>query len=188
MDQATNLVKAVEDLNGRGYVREFRIKDGQLHDFTTGKSIDASALHVDVSLRFENGQDAKDGSSLYAITATGTGHKGLLIDAFDTLDRECARELFERLSVARETLREENATATSRYGLRKVFKAEFDGDPERYVLRIGFPDFPPCPFGQSFSVLGFDSAGQEYVWLVTSILRDARLKRVPFHETFSEEE
>jgi hypothetical protein len=37
----------------------------------------------------------------------------------------------------------------SRYGLRKVFKEEFDEDPERFVMPIGFPDFPPCPFGQS---------------------------------------
>ena len=41
-----------------------------------------------------------------------------------------------------------------------------------------FDDFPPCPFGQSFSMLGFDTAEQSYVWLVTSILRDSRLERV----------
>jgi len=48
------------------------------------------------------------------------------------------------------------------------------------VLRIGFPDFAPCPFGQAFSMLGFDTAEQSYVWLVTSILRDSRLERVPY--------
>jgi hypothetical protein len=70
--------------------------------------------------------------------------------------------------------------APSKHGLRKVYKSEFHSDPERYVLREGFPDFPPCPFGQSFSILGFDTAEQEYVWLVTSIIRDPRLIRVPY--------
>lgn len=65
-------------------------------------------------------------------------------------------------------------------GLRKVYKNEFDRDPERYVLRIGYPDSPECPFGESFSVLGFDTAEQTYVWLVTSVLRDSRLNRIPY--------
>jgi hypothetical protein len=36
------------------------------------------------------------------------------------------------------------------------------------------------PFAQYFSVLGFDTAEQRYVWLVTSILCDQRLARVPY--------
>ncbi|GGC76085.1 hypothetical protein GCM10010994_38090 [Chelatococcus reniformis] len=62
----------------------------------------------------------------------------------------------------------------------RLFKEEFNGDPGRFVLRIGFPDFPHCPFGQAFSMLGFDTAEQSYVWLVTSIVRDSRLERVPY--------
>ena len=69
-------------------------------------------------------------------------------------------------------------TATVR--ISKVFKDEFHRDPERYVLREGFPDFPSCPFGGGFSILGFDTAEQDYVWLVTSIIRDPRLIRVPY--------
>lgn len=66
------------------------------------------------------------------------------------------------------------------FDLRKVYKAEFESDPERYVLREGFPDFPACPFGGAFSILGFDTAEQTYVWLVTSIIRDPRLIRIPY--------
>jgi hypothetical protein len=69
----------------------------------------------------------------------------------------------------------EDGDVPSRYGLRKSYNNEFDRDPERYVLRVGYPDFPECPFGESVSVLGFDTAKQTYVWLVTSILRDPRL-------------
>lgn len=74
----------------------------------------------------------------------------------------------------------EDGDVPSRYGLRKVYKNEFDRDPERDVLRIGYPDFRECPFGESFSMLGFDTAEQAYVWLVTSILRDSGLNRIPY--------
>jgi hypothetical protein len=60
------------------------------------------------------------------------------------------------------------------------FKNDFESEPERYVLREGFPDFPPCPFGGAFSILGFDTSEQSYVWLVTSILKDSRLIRIPY--------
>lgn len=51
----------------------------------------------------------------------------------------------------------------------------------RYVLRIGFPDFPKCPVGTAFSMLGFDEQMQQYVWLATSILKDSRLKSVEYN-------
>lgn len=70
----------------------------------------------------------------------------------------------------------------SRYGLRKIYKSEFAQDTERFVLRIDLSDFPPCPFGHSFSVLRFDTAEQQYVWLVTSIMRDSILARIPSQE------
>lgn len=188
MDTATDFVTAVSDLNGRGYTREFRIKEGQIYDLVSQNPVDIQAVHVDVSYRFEDEDDGADGSNLYAITDKNTGQKGLLIDAFDTLDQECTKELFDQLNAEREVLRSGAEPAASRYGLRKVFKSEFNQEPERYVLRIGFPDFPPCPFGNSFSVLGFDTAAQEYVWLVTNIIRDSRLTRVPYQGENAEDE
>lgn len=178
--EVDDIVEAVSELIKRGYGREYRIKDGGLYDLATGMKIGTSDVQVDVSLRFESGSGGGDGSNVYAITDGRTKGKGLLIDAFDTLDQDCSRELFARLTTARRPKRISEEVAPSRYGLRKIYKSEFDEDPERFVLRIDFPDFPPCPFGQSFSVLGFDTAEQRYVWLVTSILRDSRLARVPF--------
>lgn len=180
MDTASDLVKTVKDLVGQGYVHEFRIKDGLLHDLASDTPVNTDMIRVDTALRFESEPAAGDGSNLYAVTDTKTGNKGLLIDAFDTLDTTCAKELFDHLNTERKAIHEEHDDPNIRYGLRKIYKADFDQDPERYVLRIAFPDFPSCPFGESFSVLGFDTANQEYVWLVTSIMRDARLARVPF--------
>lgn len=177
---ATNMVEAVTDLLKRGYDHEYRIRGGQLYDLTADKPVAAGDIRVDSAMRFESAPDAGDGSNIYAIADRKAGSKGMLIDAFDTLDQECTRELYEQLNASRPTRHENDGEIASRYGVRKVFKTEFDENPERFVLRIGFPDFPPCPFGQSFSMLGFDTADQSYVWLVTSILRDSRLERVPY--------
>jgi hypothetical protein len=178
--QVDDIVEAVSELEKRGYDHDYRIKDQQLHDLTTGRTVFTSDFEVDASMRFESAPDSGDAFNIYAITDRGTSSKGLLIDAFDALDRECSRELFERLTSSRQISYTGDGDVPSRYGLRKVFKQEFDEDPERFVLRIGFPDFPDCPFGESFSMLGFDAAEQMYVWLVTSILRDARLERIPY--------
>ena len=66
----------------------------------------------------------------------------------------------------------------SKYGLKKITPSDFDADSNRYVLRTGFPDFPECPVGMAFSMLGFDKQTQQYVWIATSILKDSRLKGI----------
>ncbi len=178
--QVTDVLEAVRSFVAKGYDREYRIKDGALFDLELGSTLDACTLSVDAALRLESGSDAEDASNIYAITDPATGHKGLLIDAFDVFDELCHRDLSERLIAHRETAPAGDQDVPMKFGLRKIYKAEFERDPERYVLREGFPDVPPCPFGEHFSILGFDTAEQSYVWLVTSIMRDARLIRVPY--------
>ena len=178
--KVVDVVEAVSRLVNEGYDREYRIKDGHLCDLALNATLDPQDIHVDTALRLESGPEAGDASNIYAISDHKTHNKGLLIDAFDIFDEICNRELTERLLENRDTERVEDSDVPSRYGLRKVYKNEFDRDPERYVLRIGYPDFPECPFGESFSVLGFDTAEQTYVWLVTSILRDSRLNQIPY--------
>lgn len=181
--QVTDVVEAVSALVKEGYDHEYRIKDGRLVDLARGSTLELNDIDVDAALRLESGPDAGDVSNIYAISERAGQHKGLLIDAFDLFDEICNRDLSDRLSEHRQTTAVGDSDVPSRYGLRKVYKSEFDDDPERYVLRIGFPDFPDCPFGESFSLLGFDTAEQTYVWLVTSILRDSRLNRIPYQGT-----
>ncbi|MDR6790160.1 hypothetical protein J2Y58_003540 [Sphingomonas sp. BE138] len=178
--QVSDVLEAVQSFVAKGYDREYRVKEGRLVDLELGSTLDACAIQVDAALRLESGDDAEDASNIYAITDPATQHKGLLIDAFDVFDEICYRDLAERLSEQRETMPAGDEDVPSKHGLRKVYKAEFDSDPERYVLREGFPDFPACPFGGAFSILGFDTAEQTYVWLVTSIIRDPRLIRIPY--------
>src|SRR5262245_2341292 len=99
--EVEDVVEAVSELIKRGYDREYRIRDGDLYDLATGITVGTSDIHVDASLRFESGFGRGDGSNVYAITNGATKAKGLLIDAFDTLDQDCSRELFERLTSAR---------------------------------------------------------------------------------------
>lgn len=178
--KVADVVEAVSQLVNQGYEREFRIKDGRLVDLALNAVLDLKEIHVDTALRLTSGRDAEDASNIYAISDRKSHSKGLLIDAFDIFDEICDRRLVDRLAENRNTEFAEDNDVPSRYGLRKVYKSEFDRDPERFVLRIEYPDFPECPFGESFSMLGFDTAEQTYVWLVTSILRDSRLSRIPY--------
>ena len=178
--QVTDVLDAVQSFVAKGYDREYRVKDGQVVDLALGTTLVACDLSVDAALRLESGDDAEDASNIYAITDPATGHKGLLIDAFDVFDELCPVDLSERLTAHRETAQAGDQDVPMKYGLRKIYKAEFEQDTARYVLREGFPDVPPCPFGEHFSILGFDTAEQTYVWLVTSIIRDSRLIRVPY--------
>ncbi len=176
--EVDNIISAIEQLVSQGYDREYRVKDGQLLDLELGSKLDACRVKVDTALRLETEHGVGDASNIYAISDPITQRRGLLIDAFDVFDEICHRDLSERLVEHRETALAGDEGVPSKHGLRKVYKAEFD--PDRYVLREGFPDFPACPFGGAFNILGFDTAEQTYVWLVTSIIRDPRLIRVPY--------
>lgn len=178
--KVVDVVEAVLQLENQGYTREYRIKNGRLHDLGDNSLLAPADIHVDAALRLVGSRNEEDASNIYAICDLKADAKGLLVDAFDIFDEICDRELAKQLAQKRDTTLVEGSAIPSRYGLRKVYKAEFDGDPERYVLRVDYPDFPECPVGQSFSVLGFDTAAQAYVWLVPSILRDSRLNRIPY--------
>ncbi|WP_239605200.1 hypothetical protein [Klebsiella quasipneumoniae] len=138
--QVTDVLEAVQSFIAKGYDREYRVKDGNLVDLELGSTLDACSIRVDAALRLESGDDGEDASNIYAITDPATEHKGLLIDAFDVFHEICPRDLSERLVAHRETAPAGDQDAPSKHGLRKVYKSEFHSDPERYVLREGFPD------------------------------------------------
>ena len=179
--RSTDAVNALSELVDAGFTRDFRVRDGQLIEVGTGESVNPANLMVVAKLRFETEPDSGDASNIYVLDAGASVGKGLLVDALDLEGAGGPQDLVKILQAAKMVATHEGSeSADQRYGVRKVRKAEFNADPERYVLRIDYPDFPECPFGQAFTMLGFDNAAQEYVWLVTSILRDDRLRRVPY--------
>lgn len=173
-----DLAEAAQHYLASGYTHDYHVAGQSLRDVTVGRDLDRLEVRVDASLRFEDGEGG-DASNLYAISDLAHGTKGLLIDAYDVFGSEGPEPLSGQAAANRE-LHGGEGDVPMRYGVRKVSRHEFGVDPERYILRIGYPDFPECPFGQSFSMLGFDTAEQTYVWLATDILRDDRLVRVPY--------
>jgi hypothetical protein len=141
-------------------------------DAATGMAFADGDFRIDGAYRFDGAVGWGDSSNLYAISVSRDSTKGLVIDAFD-LQRRDLNEAFSTPPLV--ALHDDSEFAAMKYGVPKVLKAEFNADPDRYVLRKGFPDFPECPFGQEFSMLGFDRLKMRYVWLVTSIFKDERL-------------
>jgi hypothetical protein len=178
MDMSSNnLVHAVDELVNRGYDHDLRLIDGTLFDVTTNANLGVEEIMVDAAIRFEPAPGSDDPSNLYAISTQSGMAKGLLIDAFDLLNRQAIDPLRERLEAQRIVSAYDGSEClATKFGLPKVFKSEFNEDPDRYVLRKGFPDFPDCPYGESYSMLGYDTHAKHYVWLVTSILKDKRLR------------
>lgn len=66
------------------------------------------------------------------------------------------------------------------YGMRKILQSEFDAT--RYVLRKGYPDFPSCPYGHTFKMLGYDTETKTYVRLAPRILKDKQLKTLEYKD------
>jgi hypothetical protein len=132
-------------------------------------------------LRFETEPDSGDASNIYVLDVGNGTARGFLVDALDLEGEGAPQDLVKQLGTADPVSTSESSEREDcRYGVRKVRKSEFNADPDRYVLRIGYPDFPECPFGQGFTMLGFDTARQDYVWLATKIIKDDRLRRVPY--------
>ena len=173
-----NLLDAVKELRAKGYEDDFKIKDNHLISTKSGKILNVHDFEIEKGFQFETEENAVDTQYLFTIVEQATGNKGLLIDLMG-IEFFGDKPVNGKLRVPMDTY-VYKAEPVYKYGVRKVLKAEFNIEPERYELREDFPDFPYCPFNNRFTILGFDKTNQEYVWLVTSILRDKRLKKISY--------
>lgn len=176
------MIETVEELNNAGYTEEFRLTGQKLR--WTGKNVDynANQFEVDSAYRFESSDASEDTSLVYAIRIPKKGIKGILIDMFDTFyslpENFTNNKIREKEPVL---LTHEDTQENLKFGfIPKVHKSKFNENPHRYVLRKNYPDFPECPVGQNFNMLGYDNELSQYVWLVSSIIKDERLKRVDY--------
>lgn len=172
-----NIVDAANDLRKRGYLDELVFEGDVVVNRTKGVKLNVGKFMIDSAYQFESGEKGEDTSIIYAVSANDRSFKGLFIDALNLHSND--DEQIKEKTVAAEHHETEQGT---KFGLPKIHKADFNENPDRYVLRRDFPDFPQCPFGQSFSMLGFDTENKEYVWLVTSIIKDERLKTEVFEK------
>jgi len=172
-----NLLGVVNEWRAKGFTDDFILEGKTIKSTKTGKSYSSGDFKITHAYRFDVTENALDTQNLYVVKTIDSN--GLLIDLL-------ARYLHDEHGlIAGKTedvhvgmhIDEDQPT---KYGMEKIYKARFEENPDRYELRIGFPDFPPCPFGNFFSMLGFDKTDKKYVWLVTSILRDKRLQTIHY--------
>lgn len=173
-----SLTDAVSDLRKKGYLDELIFENDEVVNLSKGVKLKAGKFMIDSAYQFESGEKGEDTSIIYAVSANDRSFKGLFIDALN-LNANDSEQIREKMIAVEHHESEQGI----KFGLPKIHKADFNESPNRYVLRKGFPDFPQCPFGQSFSMLGFDTENKEYVWLVTSIIKDQRLKTEIFENT-----
>jgi hypothetical protein len=172
------LLETVYQLKNEGYSQDFEIHGNHIHLIQGNAKYSIEEFEVDKGYQF-NCSTTGDCSALYSISSNDKKVKGVLVDYYDSM-RELDGEISKKFGVKAEQSEHDDLSRSTRYGLNKVFKEMYNENPERYELRIGYPDFPKCPFGETFKMLGYDNSNKEYVWLVTSVLKDERLKRVNY--------
>src|SRR5690606_16264889 len=182
MKSKNNMIEVIKELNALGYTEEFKVMGDKL--YWVGKSVkyNYDQFEVDHAYRFESSDTPEDTSLIYGITIPKKGVKGILFDVFDAISSLEENFVVNKILSVEPMLlthQDSNSELKSCF-IPKVHKSNFNEDPHRYELRKDFPDFPACPFSESFSMLGFDNKLEEYVWLTTSILRDTRLNTVHF--------
>jgi len=182
MNNTKDLVGTVGDLIKRGYNHEFRIKDKQLFSEELNKAYGMDEFTIDASYTFRTDKKGADidREYLFALTITKDNIKGYLVDVYGVVDAMEANEVHGKFISNNPHIHHIDDEET-KYGLPRLKKTAFNQAPERYVFRYGFPDFPPCPFGNKFEALGWDTQQKKYVWLVTSIIKDDRLLREHYH-------
>ncbi len=176
MDNNT-LLEVLEDLKNRGYTEEFRLHKNPTHLHAISKDIilEPKDFTVTEAYRFEGSGSEEDVSEIYAIDSPANNLKGFLVDELDEFRKLPDHPTIEKLQIEKTVLVYDDSNEEQKYGVPKVYKSKYNENPERYELRKNFPDFPPCPFGNSFSMLGYDKQENRYVWLVSSIIKDDQL-------------
>ena len=59
-----------------------------------------------------------------------------------------------------------------KHGLPVITAAQFNAAPGRFELRPGdFPDAPPCPFGNQYKWIGYDTQDKRYVRVTKSVFK-----------------
>jgi len=136
---------------------------------------------IEGAYQFDISEEAFDTQNLFAVHIPKYELRGLIIDLLGMylyMEGQTISRILKNASLVTYIFDDDEPYV--KYGLKKISSSEFAANSDRYVLRIGFPDFPECLVGIAFSMLGFDEQAQEYIWLPTSILKHSHLKRVKY--------
>lgn len=169
-----DLLSVVNELRVNGYTDTLHIINGELHSTEKNETISQQKVEIEKGYQFEITENAADTQLLFTVKHSDNEKKGLIIDLLGT-HYYSDEPISKMLQVPMESYVSTDVNDL-KYGLKKIYKDEFNKNPQRFELRKGYPDFPECPFGFGYKALGWDNDKKEYVWLVTSIIRDAKLK------------
>lgn len=169
-----DLLTVVNELRQQGYTDSIQIVDGKMYSIEDSNFIDHKQIDLENGYQFEITENAIDTQILFTYKNTAKSSKGLIIDLLGSFYYN--DEIFNQKLKTPLKIYVANEQSPTKYGLRKVYKKEFDENPNKFEFRIDYPDFPACPFGFGYKALGWDKDKQEYVWLVTSIIKDDKLK------------
>lgn len=174
-----DLVIVVDELRLKGYSDNFVIKDNFIFSTGMNEGFEEEDVIIEGAYQFDISENAFDTQNLFAVFIPKYELRGLIIDLLGMyfyMEDQTISRILRKVPLV--TYIFDDDEPYIKYGLKKISPSEFDADSNRYVLRIGFPDFPECPVGIAFSMLGFDEQTQEYIWLATSILKDRPRKKV----------
>ena len=177
-----DLVAVVDELRLKGYTDNFIIKDNLIFSTSMNQGFKEEDVLIEGAYQFDVTEDAFDTQYLFAVSVPQYELRGLIVDLLGTyfyMEEQSITKILRDASLVSYIFDDHDPYV--KYGLKKITPSNFNADSNRYVLRIGFPDYPECPVGTDFTMLGFDEQTRQYVWLSTSILNNSRLKRVEFN-------
>lgn len=169
-----DLLGVVNKLRNEGYTDTLHIESGKIYSTEMGSFLTENNIKVEKGYCFEITENAVDTQLLFIVAHSDKEKKGLIIDLLGT-HYYGDEPISKILQVPLESYVSKDESEF-KYGLKKIYKETFNKKPERFELRVDYPDFPACPFGFGYKALGWDKEKQEYVWLVTSIIKDDKLK------------
>lgn len=176
-----DLIHVIDELRLKGYTETFIIKGNLVYSTNLNRGFREEEIIIDGAYRFDVTEDAFDTQYLFAVSLPQHRIRGVIIDLLGMyfyMEEQSVTKILRDADIVNYVFDDQDPFV--KYGLKKIMPSDFDADSKRYVLRIGFPDYPACPVGTDFTMLGFDEQTQEYVWLATSILKDSRLRKVEF--------
>lgn len=166
--------RVVKELLKLGYIDVLTYKNESLYLVNQEISLSSESLFF-----VDAGYKVKD-SYIFPLSSPIHEIKGILLLNKYEYKEIISSSLASKFDVKIENDEKKEIIIRRQYGMRKILKSEFDST--RYILRKGFPDFPSCPYGHTFKMLGYDMQTETYVRLVSSILKNKTLNTFKYKE------
>ncbi len=90
------LSQAMNGLKEEGYKLDFDMKKDGLYCHSVDLKLAPSEFNIDEVYRFEGMTNPADSSILYAISTTGAGKKGTLVDAYGAYSDKLSAEMISK--------------------------------------------------------------------------------------------